>query len=216
MKNLHRLSPKYTDGQLAERSRTWHYIFKDKLADFQAFDPDMKLAFADAWLQQIEELEDHQNDENTVDLLQQYTEDVATATGQMIDKVSNLEYFIDEVYRSEPYRKKETGIANVYKLRYGSATALLFACRVLVLQTNKILPQLSAAGMPPTLMPELEAAIANTDQRMLIQDTYKLTRVELTNQRIILFNRLYLTHRQVYKAAQNVYAHHPVFLKQFE
>jgi len=216
MKNLQRISTKFADTELGEKSRTWHYIFKDKLADFEAFDPDLNAAFAQQWVELIEEFEGHQSDENTLDELQQYTVDLEKAIAQMMSVVHSLEYFIDEIFRDEPYRKKETGIIEAQRLRYKSASALVYACRTLVAKANNLLPQLQAAGMPPTLMPQLEAAIANTDQRLMDQNSFKLTRTELTHQRIKIINRLFLTHRLVARAAQSVYYNNPIIIKQFE
>ena len=49
MKNLQRIGTKYSGGQMAERSRIWHYILKYKLPKFEAFDPGLNMAFTNAY-----------------------------------------------------------------------------------------------------------------------------------------------------------------------
>jgi len=215
MKNLSRISNKYTDTELGEKCRTWIYLFKERVTEFEAFDPDLNLAFAQTWLEVVEQFEGHQSDENTLDELQQYTVELERAMNRLMDKVSSLEYFVDEMYEATPYRKKEMGFVQLKRLRYSKHADMLIACAVLLAQATDLLPQLTAAGMPPTLLTQLEAAIQDAHRCMVEQERCKLYRITLTHQRIEIVNRMYQMHRTVARAAQVIYAHQPGLLVLF-
>jgi len=215
MKNISRISSKFTDTELGEKCRTWIYVFKEYLADFQAFDPDLNLAFAQTWLDVVEQFEGHQSDENTLDELQQYTVNLDNALNTLLDKVHSLEYFVDQLYEATPYRKKELNFTTIKRMRYSKHADMLIACQVLLAEATELQAGLSAVGMPPTLLPALEVAIQTTHNCMLQQERFKITRLRLTTQRIEIVNRLYTLHRTVARAAQVIFAHQPELLVMF-
>ena len=211
----HRFVSHLKDSELSEQSHTLHLAFTKYLPQFEAFDPSLNAAFAAAWKASIRQLEGHPSDENTLDLLQDYTQLMNEATEPVLDYLKGLEYFITQAYPGKDYKVDEFGLPTIARLRGSNFAEMIDYCFITHELVLKFEADLLAAGMPPTYPAQLLAAIQALQTAMRKQRAFKLTRLALTNQRINLFNHIYSIHRQIAKAARTIYRHQPEMMKIF-
>ena len=208
-----RLAPHIKDGEMCENSRTLRLLFLERLADFEAFDPSLNMAFADAWKAAVEQFEGHQTDENTLDLLQYHTQVLANATEKALGLVRGLEYYVEQAYPGMEYKKAEFGLDVIGRKRYKNFADMvnsLFATYDLMMMD---LADFTAAGMPASFPSDFLAAANETNLSQRKQEVYKIIRLRLTRQRVEMFNHLYHLHRQVAKAARVIFTHNPVVME---
>lgn len=214
MRTLTRLS-RLGDGALAEASRTCRAIFLNMQPDFVALDAQFGGAFADDWLAEIEAVEGTQTDENTLDMLQHYTQLMMEQSEVVKKHTESLAYFVQLACAGFPYRKKEFGFDTIARHRRGSFADMVAACKV----THRIVVRnqamLLAVGMPPTMPDTYITEVQKLYDAMCDQEEYKLMRIELTRQRTERANLLHQRQRLVYKAAQVIYFNEPIKINLF-
>ena len=210
-----RINKKMEDALLAEKSRLWQKLFTDRLPDFEGFDPGLNAAFAANWLATIEAFERHPTDENTQDQLQDYTQTMYEAANRALDKLRDLVYFVQRAFPGSKRKLDEFATDQIPRLRQKNFTDMVAQCYV----THRVLLQyqteLEAAGMPPTLPAQWLQTTNQLNEAMLQQKHYMRTRIQLTGQRIALYNTLYHNHRTVAEAARIVYAQRPDIARQY-
>ncbi len=204
------------DAELATKSRVWHSLFIDHLAQFEAFDPHLNMAFANSWLAQIDALEGTETDETFVDGQQQVTSDVKDATAPVQLRLDRVEYFVKAAYPNKPRILQEFGFDKMRNpAAMGIARFVLFGY-TLLLVLEHYQAGLLTAGMPATLPAELETALDKLGELEIFQEYQKRVRIRTTTDRINKFNDLYEMHVKVSKAAHIIFYKEPVIAAQYD
>lgn len=215
-KEIYRVSDALDDAHLLEKSRMWHAIFNDHVADISAFDANLNAAYALEWLSKIEEFEAHPTDETIMDGIQQKTADIFTEVKATRGVVDDLEYYVDKAFPDDGRKLLEFGFG---KMRWGlSKGEGRWPIPALTMRkvVQSYLTELTTAGLPANLPTEFNAAIEKLGEAEVGQEYEKRLRIKATTDRIKMFNNLFAIHTLVRNAAYIVFRNNLVIAKQFD
>lgn len=203
------------DARMCELSRMWHGLFEKHQPDFEAFDPDFTIAFADAWLQKIKDMEAHETDETAVDGLQQTTDEMLQSKTQLMLQMEGIEYFVKKAFVNDGRKLQEFGFEKMRKADASKHWQLPVLGTTLKLVAQHYTTELTAADMPPSVLTDYTTALESFIEYLVLQEFEKRVRIRKTTTRIKKFNELYHIHRQVKTAADVVYSDNPIRAAQF-
>jgi hypothetical protein len=194
----------FEDSLLLQRSRTLHGHFLNHLAAFTAFAPYVDAVWAAQWLAQINDCEQHPTDETTLDQQQQYTDDLEQARKEGFQAANDLEFWVKKAFPGDDYILEEFGFNERKKARAHTLNQLIWLDTMKRI-ANDYLTELTAAGMPPAILTNLDTKQQNAVNAELAQEYYKRIRKRLARQRLQKFNALYKYCTTVRNAAQAVF-----------
>jgi len=192
------------DAELFSRARTIRAHFLKYLTNFAGFDPDFNTTFSDNWLALIEDCELHDTDETTRDGLGQYTADLEAAKTKGFLAANDLEYYVNKAFPNNPRKIKEFGLNKRSGLRARTLNLIIWLF-VMKKVADDYTAELTAKGMAPAVLTNLENAAKDIADREIAQEYFKRIRLRLTTQRMEKFNSLYAICKQVESAAESVF-----------
>ncbi len=215
-KEIFRMNNELDDAHLCEKSRVWHALFGDRLAQFSAFDSQLDAAFALNWLAQTEAFEAFPTDRTMLAGIEEKTAGIALKVKATRLVVDDLEYYTDRAFPEDARIKLEFGFA---RLRWGITKGdgrWVLPSFTLGKVMQDYLPQLLAAGLPVNLQTGFNTALDNLGTAEVDQEYEKRLRIKATTARIKMYNTLYGMHVRVRNAARIIFQDNPTVLKQYE
>ena len=197
-------------------NRVFIKLFRERLPEFTAFDPQLDSAYADKWEQLNEELSAMPTDETMLDALNAATEETFTAYAPVLKLADELEFFVDKAFAEEERRGDEFGFKLLRSV--SGQTNLKFTLYAYTLST--IYPdyetELLAAGLPATWAADYENAVGEAGNREIMQERAKRMRIRATTNRVLQHNRIYTMWKSVNKASKVIYRSQPEMMKWWE
>lgn len=178
------------DNLLIQKAKTLCASFSDHIAPFTAFDSEFDATYTDNWKLAIEDAEACPTDETVKDILSQHTQELAKAKDEGFIAASDLEYYTGKAYPGKKRIMEEFGFTERKKARAAQFNQLMWL-RVMKKIADDHLTPLNAAGMPATLLPNLETKTANILEKETMQEYYKHVRIRLVRERIDKHNKVY-------------------------
>lgn len=208
-----RKGKKESDADYARLTRVWIDFYRDKQAEFAAFDPMFTIAFADNWTALCDAFIKAPSDETMKDGLYQATLDVQEAQKPVLELADELQFFVKKAFPKQPRVLDEFG----FKLLRATSgkTNLKFT-----LYGYTVLPiyqyyetELLAAGLPAAWVTNFDNAIGEAGDKEIRQEVAKRLRIRATTKRVELYNALYEQWQAVYDASRVIYKNQPEVMK---
>ncbi len=192
------------DSRLLQKARTKRVHFIANLSAFTDFDPSLNSAYADAWLAQIEECENHPTDKTMGYEVQERTDNVVKARKKSFNAVNGLKFYVKRAFPGDDEILDEFGFNERKTMHYGSYKIVLWLT-VMKELADEYSTELAAADMPASVISDIELAAQNQEQKEIEQAYCKKLRIRYTRQRFSKFNLLYKTCTTVRNAAKLVF-----------
>ncbi len=202
------------DAVFYERSRTLAELFKHKLPAFTAFDFNLNMAYHDAWVAQAELCEAHETDETANYELQQRTADMEEARKACFVAANGLQYYVEKAFPDNARIMQEFGFTERKQIRAKSLSTIMWMV-VMMAVADDYNTELTAAGMPASIITDLDNAQLALFPAEFKQERFKRTIIRLQRERIEKVNKLYGFYQRVHKAAQVVFGDNEVVRAQF-
>lgn len=197
-------------------NRVFIKLFRERLAEFTAFDPQLNSAYADEWEALNEGLAAMSTDETMLDALNEATEETFAAYGPVLKLADELEFFVDKAFAEEERRGDEFGFKLLRSV--SGQTNLKFTLYAFTLSTiyPDYAPELLAAGLPATWVTDYKNAISVAADKEINQERAKRMRIRATTNRVLQHNRIYAKWKSVNKASKVIYRSKPETMKWWE
>lgn len=192
------------DAVFYERSRTLAELFKRNVAAFTAFDFNLDMAYHAEWLAQILICEKHETDESANDELQQRTADMEEARKACFVAANGLMYYVEKAFPDNARIMQEFGFTERKNVRNKSLSTVVWIIVMMVI-ADDYNTELTAAGMPASVITDLDNAQLALVPKEIQQEVWKRKIVRLQRQRIEQVNTLYGYYQRVHRAAQVVF-----------
>ena len=211
-----RLGSFFEDPVFAEKCRNIHKLFTDRLAAFTAFDANLSPTYAADWLAVIEEFEMHPTDETMRDEGQVVTEKIIKQREICWDFADDLEYYAKRAFPNHKRKMKEFGFIKSKTARERGGIKLVKNLYAMGLVGVDYTTELTAVGMPGTLLPNLEHAVDKLGELEIGEEYQLRLRIRATGKRIELWNSSYKYYRRIHDAAQVIYRDKPETKQMFD
>jgi hypothetical protein len=187
--------------QVAEKTRE---AFIQDNADFQAFDPDFKDPYAANWQAEIDAAKASPTDDVIIDSMAGFT----TATEDVMklcrDAYQKMKFFIEKAFPEKPHVWNEFGY-NDYDRKRKSQPLMIEFMRDLYATAQKYSVELIAKNFTQAKIDEVGALYQQLNASDTSQEAYKGTREVLTQDRVILLNKVWTTTVNVCRAGKLIY-----------
>ena len=200
----------YSDADFMSKSRVKHKHFTNRLSHFTAFDADFDITYANNWFAKIEFCESITSDETTMYEMADIKDSLDKKVIELIAKVSELEFYVLKAFKDEPEVLHEFQFNKVNRLDQYSKDFIINVYLIQLIAQQDYLAELTTAGMPPTLLTELDTIKGEVAQMELAHEKFKRTRIKRTRLRIKDMNQLFDYYDTVRKAAQVIYTDNPI------
>jgi len=202
------------DNMLLQRAKTLRLSFLDNIIPFTNLDSDFNATYSDNWKLAIEDAEACLNDETVMDQLRIHSEELAKAKEEGFIAANDLEYYVGKAYPGKKRILEEFGFTERKKARAAQFNQLMWL-RVIKKIADDHLVQLNAAGMPTTLLLNLETKTTAILEKETEQEYFKHVRLRLSRERIDKHNKVYAFCTTVSSVAKLIfredYAHYIMF-----
>jgi hypothetical protein len=205
-----------SDPVFCAQSRVKHKLFSDRLADFNAFDADFDINYANNWFAKIEFCESITNDETTVDEMRIIKGDLDQKVIELIAKVNEVEFYALKAFKDDTEVLHEFQFNKVNRTEQYSFNFIAGVFTIYSFAGNEYNAELTSAGMPPTLLTELRALGEAVIRLEFDHEKFKRIRIRRTRLRIKDMNQLFDYRDAVRKAAQIIYADKPEISGMFD
>jgi hypothetical protein len=193
------------DARFLQRNHVLHQHFTNRLSAFVGFDPVFAPPFALNWKNAIEAAEVFPDDETTLDELQQLTDNLTTQRQQLVALLRDYEYYARKAFAATPAVLHEFQFEKIAALQQKPAALILAALVLVTIAETDYPTELTAAGLPPTLLSSIQLATKAVAGAEVQQEKFKRTRIKRTRLRIAALNAIYKTAQQVIAAANVIY-----------
>ncbi len=194
-----------SDTFMLESAEVMQAAFVGDLADFTAFDTSLDAAFATAWNTAIAAARATATDPTIVGEQKDRTQQVQAAMEQCRNAYTDLIYFAEKAFRTQPGILKKFGKGESYLKARQNQPRMLELMEEIAATATEYTAQLTAAGAPASVINAPAAAHANLKTLNIDQNLYIKDRMEYTRERIEAYNAVYAIMAQVVEAAQRVY-----------
>lgn len=215
-KNNGRLGQSMPDPEFAEANRNVHAHFVKHLAPFTAFDANLNAAYAAAWLAKIVEFEKHPSDESMGDNTEAATEVIVAQRKRCWKAVDDIEYYTKIAFPDDEEVYREFGFHKTRREREREVLKMIINLFTMLRVAGDYQAELSAAGMPPAVMPNFQTQAENLAQAEIEQEYAKRLRIREFRKRVRQYNTLYKTYDRVRAASKAIYRSDPETLQLFE
>jgi len=198
-----------SDADYLAYCRVRHKHFTEQLADFTALDPGLNIAFANTWFAKIEACEALPEDETTMHEMAGYREQLDKKITALIAKINIIEIFANIAFQAEPEVLYEFQFNRVNRPDQYNLNFIVNANVIKMLADVTYNAELTAAGMPPTAITDLENAVDEAASHEMYHEFFKRIRIQRTRIRIKEMNLLFDMTERVRKAALVIYADKP-------
>ena len=198
-----------TDASFIAQSRVIHKLFLERMSQFTAFDADFDITYANNWLAKIEFCEAITTDETTMHEMAGIKEKRDKKVLEMIAKVSEVEFYAIKAFYEEPEVLHEFQFNKVSRLDQYSLNFIIDISTIRSLATDDYNTELTNAGMPPTLLPQIEVLFDELTAMEMYHEKFKRIRIKRTRLRIKDMNELYVQTFAVSTAASVIFASKP-------
>ncbi len=197
------------DSVFAEKQRTFRAHYLSHLSDFTAFDANLTNGYAADWLLGIEAFEAHPTDEVMQD-------DIAIATEELMEKrstcwraMSDLEYYVKRAFPDNKGKLREFGFPRTTTERDRSVIRLVLNVFTMLRVANHYNTELTAAGLPPVVITNLETFGRKLADAEIEQEFRKRMRIGAAETRTTLYNTVFKIYARVRDAAKVIYYKKP-------
>jgi len=201
-----RLKRKYAinDAYMLDVSASLHQVFIENIADFESFDANLNMNFANLWLAKIKEAYSNSQNTQLKDIQKQKRDEVNDLLQQCKAKYHEVNFFANKAFAPNDKHRELFGSTTFNQSKRTTPKMIAFMDE-LYAASNTYKNELLASGM--TLIDIV--AIATLKDLLLQKYTesqnFKKEKKELTNQRVMLLNSCYAMTRLVIDAAFIIY-----------
>jgi hypothetical protein len=202
-------SPKraYQIGDLImlQHGQTMLDHFLDDQAAFALFDPQFAPPYHTQWQDAISLCLAQTTDETRLDQQQQQTQEVKDAMLVCRQKFRDLRYFVRLAFAHGPATQSAFGIEKFHRSQYSrlELLQLMYSAYDLAVEHTAAL---TAVGFDASAINEIKTVADQLKDMDVAQGMGKRGRRSLTHERIMAYNALWNTMRQVSRAAKHVFA----------
>jgi hypothetical protein len=199
-----------TDAEFMSKSRVKHKHFTVKLPQFTAFDADFDITYANNWVAKIEFCESITSDKTTVNQLEIIKGNLDLKVSELTAKVNEVEFYALKAFKDEPGILHEFQFNKVNRPDQYSKDFIINVYVIHLIAQQDYLAELTTAGMPPSLLTELDTIKSEVSQLELEHEKFKRTRIKRTRLRIKDMNELFDYYDTVRRAAQIIFVDNPI------
>ena len=201
-----RLKRKYAlnDACMLDVSASLHQVFMKNIADFESFDANLNMNFANLWLAKIKEAYSNCQNTQLKDIQIQKRDEVNDLLLQCKAKYHEVNFFANKAFAPNDKHREVFGSITFNQSKRTTSRMIAFLDE-LYAASNTYKNELMASGMS---LIEIEA-IATLKDLLLNKYTesqnFKKVKKEITKQRVVLLNSCYAMTRLVIDAAFIIY-----------
>lgn len=193
-----------SDAHMTNFARVIHGLLLEDIANFTAFDVTINAAFAEVFLETIENAETLVADSAIIDMQAQKTEQILEAMNKAKIKYGDVKYFVQKTFPKSLPSQNEFGLNDYERARRSSIQMVQFldemhkAC-------VKYQTKLLASGFNATAIEEIVTIRTELQTANIDQEIFKKQRPKQTEDRVTVLNSCYEMLTQVNAAGQRVY-----------
>jgi len=195
----------FTDAKAIERLYEVQTSYMHDQGDFFPFHAKFTTIFGDNFLTKIQTAQNAQQDDQTIDILAQKTQDVNDAMTEIRETFYKMRYFLEEAFKEKIHILNEFGYNDYNRVR-NSQHEMMDFITTLVKASGKYSVELIAAGYTQAAIDKLttlkeQLINANDDQ-----EYYKKERKALNQERVMLINEAWAIAQDICRAGKIIYS----------
>ena len=208
MKPNQHVSKGISQSRQLEISKNINQSFVTDNSKFQAFDPELNMAYSNKINEKIQLIENIQPDYVLVAMQMQATKNVINYSNKAIANIRSIRYYVEKAFPDDNYHLYEFGYTSLKKVLNSQPKLVLFL-KTFILTLDKYKDDLIHKGLAPEIIEETKKLGKDLDKANITQEQSKRARFIATGTRIKSYDELWKLIGNVAKAGKIIFEAEP-------
>lgn len=214
MKPKQHVSKGIPQAKQLEISKNIHQSFITDISKFQAFDPELNMAYSDKISQQIQLIEKIQPNYAVVAGQMQATQNVINFSNKAIANIRSIRYYVKKAFPDDDFHLLEFGYPSLKKV-VNSQHKLVFFLKLFILTLEKYKNDLILKGLAMEMIDETTQLGTELENANIAKEQAKRARFIVTGMRIKAYDDLWKLISNVAKAGKIIFEGEPEYYRNY-